>query len=559
MPESLLVADGLPAVLRQRFTIRSACRCLRHAMLMAVVGWFALLSPHPAAAQTPDVVLGVLPATIELPPSARATALVQVHNGGSNAMNDLHLSAYSNLQGTNISLGNSDLVQLPPGGEHAWPVNIDAPHEMFRDGAAIFRLDYNQGDSTHGGTVPHVSTATARLIPVTATPAEEVLALDIQSVNDSVNEQRPGTLYLVVHNLWNRSIHVEGAHVAGPPFLRLQTMLSPSSLQSRSSSPSHAGFDLGPYASRAITVTVSARDVVQPGEHLLVFEVPVAWHDAAGAHRAAVVATHTVKVGVFAESEMLLALALPSFLFLPGLLILVAMEFVWGAGRANDEKSRYPLRLSAREFAVMSIFISILAALAYPPLSKRLGGEERNYLYGYGLTDVIRIWTLALAAGMVLGLALRCGPGAVRRLTTQVQRRLLPAEGDEPLAVLRKLGRLGRKLVHDVADMKMGDQPPVRVLVLDTASDGTAALMVSPEIILTWSDGNHYDIQGAVEREMVPTGSPKRLAQLLEQCERQGVMRVAWDPSSHLRSPHRAARTHLEFTGERALLVRHGT
>jgi hypothetical protein len=143
---------------------------------------------------------------------------------------------------------------------------------------------------------------------------------------------------------------------------------------------------LSPHQTSIIPIKITTSDRVPPGKHFLVFDVHFAWSED-GKQLGNIIVTQEVKVGVLGESEILTVLGLPSFLILPGFLMLVTIRLLWNLGivKSPEPIGEFPLQVEKPDFWVVSITISGIVAVLYPLFTKR------NYLDSYGLKDIIVI------------------------------------------------------------------------------------------------------------------------------------------------------------------------
>src|SRR5439155_25708073 len=132
--------------------------------------------------------------------------------------------------------------------------------------------------------------------------------VELQTSLESLNEERRGTVYLVVSNTSTSLLTVEAVAVDKPSFV---TIPIPMDIATEAIPPGHQ---------RAIPLSVTANDTVTPGKYLLVFTVTLASGPQDTPVVREVVASQKVDIGVFGESQILDALKIPSILLLPGLL-----------------------------------------------------------------------------------------------------------------------------------------------------------------------------------------------------------------------------------------------
>jgi hypothetical protein len=342
-------------------------------------------------------------------------------------------------------------------------------------------------------------------------------------------EFRPGWVYLVITNVADMPIVVTGVTTDAPRFLDLQP------------TESYTG-TLQPQETRTIPILVDASDAVQPGRHLLLFDVGLAWEKAGRTQTGSIVTSHTIQVGVLGENEILTLLAVPSFLVLPGVLVLTTLGIL--KGRADEMTNA-----TSRKFWVGAISISLITALLYPLVTGAVG-PGRNYLDGYGLRDVLYVWLAAIgltAAGYYLWRGAAAGRASFQ---ARRERQRRPAAGDPPLTVLRKLPRQGLGLELPQAELTL-DGEPERVFLLEPPDVEREEIWVGPEVVLEWRydrmQADDEDLRRQVLAQLSADGDPQVLTGLLEEGQTRGVLEVVWRPAARLRGPYQAAKTDIKI------------
>jgi hypothetical protein len=153
-----------------------------------------------------------------------------------------------------------------------------------------------------------------------------------------------------------------------------------------------------PHQMGYVPILVEASDRVQPGKHLLVFDVTFLWGEPKTAQPRDLVRSTEVDVQVLGESTVLKLLVLPSSLLLPGFLALSTWGFLWGldVGKPNNAAKpnlrnalNFSQSLTDRMFWVAGITLSI-AGLA---IAHFFG---HDVLGTYGLIDLIWVWMISV-------------------------------------------------------------------------------------------------------------------------------------------------------------------
>jgi hypothetical protein len=155
-----------------------------------------------------------------------------------------------------------------------------------------------------------------------------------------------------------------------------------------------------------------------------------------------------VTVGVPGLSEVQAVVQVPSFLLLPGFLACIVFMMTWRKWRPGTAapEGGLPAWLSVGlgpALWVIAIPASFLIVLwLYPALTQRAGLGRREILYGFELSDVIRVWLGSMLLGFfaaVFGLVASAALDAYRRRNDY-------AATDTPLEILRKMKARGRPL-----------------------------------------------------------------------------------------------------------------
>jgi hypothetical protein len=200
-------------------------------------------------------------------------------------------------------------------------------------------------------------------------------------------------------------------------------------------------------------------DRVQPGEHLLLFQVDLAWERNGRRQTGSLTATQTVMLGVPGVSDILQVLGVPSFFLLPGFLMVAGFIFLWT--RIWPRRAAL-LEIKTPDYWLVAILLSLVATALYPYVT---GG--RDYLESYGLRDIFAVWFIAL---VLTGTAWVV-------VSTGMRRWLVPTTDDQPDAIVRKLAiryRL-RPVLHQAVRY-----PPQQVQVTQDSTT-SQAFQIAPD------------------------------------------------------------------------------
>lgn len=273
--------------------------------------------------------------------------------------------------------------------------------------------------------------------PKAAPPVEKIATLSVESKLESINEHRPGWVYLVLTNKSNQPIKIGPTKLLAPNFVDSSSQLTESHIL--------AGQD-----TKIIPVEIHVTGTVQPGSQLLVFDVTVMQIQNGKEHIYHLTQKHPVAVGIIGESEILKVLQIPSFLVLPGALAVLTIGLLWQLFSESSKKDKFPLTFKNENFWLVAITISMGIAFIYPHFTQWCLNERRDYLYGYGLKDVVWVWLLGIGVGLLaciiftLGLRMyRLGVRLHGQLKERKVRKNYPTAQDSPKTLLRKLHKQG--------------------------------------------------------------------------------------------------------------------
>lgn len=417
----------------------------------------ATLAPAPATAA---VEFTATPSALEIPKPGSDVQLLLIVRADQQPMSGLTISFFADAP-VKVTPATATAASLGAGAELAFTFTV-RPSEDLVAGALYARLDYR----TAG--IAHVQTATIRISNRSLPDAEAIVAISVAGALDTLQQNHTGTVDLIVTNKSSAPISIVSAKPSGPSFITITETKESSKLPRQ----------IPPRQTRMLVFEVTANDRVVPGKYLVVFTTDVHVSTGGGIDVTSV-ASREVNVGVFGESQILQALAVPSFLLLPGFLVLIAAKMLWDRRllRTAVESTTFPWVFPSPEFWVLAIMISGAVAFIYP-----LSGRP-NYLEAYGPTDVAIVWVLAVglgAAAYVLVMLPR------RMWLDHLARQLLSVHDDE-LVTLEKLARLGTPIALQRYALTI-DNVAVKAFRVDRDS-GQTEVWVFPAVRLVPAQG----------------------------------------------------------------------
>jgi hypothetical protein len=294
-------------------------------------------------------------------------------------------------------------------------------------------------------------------------------------------------------------------------------------------------------------MSVITESLVQPGKHLLFFQIPVQWMRDGYAHNKTLTTTSEIEVAVLGESIMLTAMGVPSFLLLPGFLALTTVAFLWNRIPSKIRRDKFSLVVSSPDFWLVAISLSVASAFLYPQITKGMR-QQRDYLNGYGLTDVVYVWMGSIVSGLIIFITLTfCN--YLRRCRVQAYEF---SEADTPIQFLFKLGRrnLGPYLERGKFS---GGTTPEFVFFVETVGEGET--WVAPAISVTWNrEIDSLKQQSDFEQQLVENGNTKKLSRLLAENAKRNVLRVRWKAAGEITRLERVRNEDITREGQKGLL-----
>jgi hypothetical protein len=505
-------------------------QALRGARITGVVLLLAagLATAEPAAETPPDLLVEVLPSSFAVPAQGESEVLLVLRNPGPENLRNLRLS-WIRHAGVEIATDGQKLPDLAPYEASSRTLRLSRSPQGPLGGAVYLRVDYTWARA--GRPAPRVAVATLTVTPQEPDSVEQVASLEVKNMNaGSIVEHRPGTVFLVVTNTSKAPVDLVSVQTRGPEFVTFKP-LEPTQRKK-----------LLPRDVYVIPYRLAAKGPVVSGKQLLLFQAALQWQRGGRPASGSLVATQEVEVGVLGESEVLTALGVPTFLVLPGFLMIVTFSLLWryAPSRNLPKERKFQIEAKTAEFWLIAVSLSILTALAYPWITSKLG-ERRSYLGGYDLVDVVRVWTASIASAalfflILVAIAARRAAQAAKR--EAARNALIPAAGDAPVEILRKLQRQGLKVQRPQVNVKIGGQgEPQRAFLLQ-ANDGRSRIWIGPAIGLWGGEQADPDLRRRIDEQLDPEGqgAPGALADLLEEAQKKNI-RVDWKQKEGIPRP----------------------
>jgi len=460
----------------------------------------------------------VFPASLAVSPDGAATQLLVIlRNPGEGAIRQIEVSWLADSGVTVLPAQPLILSSLAPHSDTSWVLQVSQSQIEPIDGSVRLRVAYR--DSS-GSKIIAQSIPVKSREPVTI---DKFLDTKIQTTLDSLDSSHSGTIDLFLTNKQGIEITLD-VRASGPDFICFNPVNkscpkegSTDATQAATTSPSKvhlAPIVIGPYQTHEEVFDVGAKDRVEPGKYLLSFEIALQANGAKTSARSTVI-TQTVDVGVVGESAILKALSVPSFLMLPGCLVMLTFFFLDKYGPAWSKPAKVPDAPSALDpyLWLASITISGLMAVVYRWIF------HRWYFVRYGIQDIAVIWVVAVALGIILYASIFGVPRFLQNKRT-------PTENDGPIKVLERLGWQRQKLIANRYTLAQGDAKKIVVAISKPSDDGKN-IWVSPTINVN-VEAAKTELQPRILKELESTGKPGKLADLLRATP--GI--ATWDQTS---------------------------
>jgi hypothetical protein len=502
-----------------------------------------LLCTRVASAESAKPSLSILPGEISLAPSANEGAEVTLIAG---------VPVSGVLSATLTSLRSDDYVVtiLPPqtvvrpSGDIRFAALITRTPASRSPGQALFALQYVTIEGPNGQST-HIITAA---LPIAnGASASPVLSISLQTVTNTLLDRRSRNAFLVLANTSDSDVLIDRIQALSEGFVAVE--FTP---------PLIFPLTVGAQRSAIVTLTVAARDQVQPGNWFVLVQVDSNWERDKRHFQASQIIRSDLDVGVYGENDILKALALPILLLLPGAI------FVWVLGKflgkriqAQAEMFKFDFA-ATRDFAAATIITSILIVIFYRfaggVITKVLFGVSvsRDITLAYGFVDIASIVILAgilagILAAFVIGLSKLIAVfnqwlvNRKKRAEDERNRQealriasLTLQEDDEERVVIQKLARNHRifKALEGHVYRPQGQTKTANVFVLLEDSNGAGKVWVAPAIHLMWKDGQTETAKAfaALYQSSAPEDGVK-LAALVEESFLTGNVMLNWAPT----------------------------
>jgi hypothetical protein len=385
-------------------------------ILAFIIFTFLLINPAVRVfAQASTVTLEVSPGTLDLYPQGEADIVLILRNNTSGIISNLEISTFGTADIEPPTFSNLPAT-LPAGSSLAIPAHLIRGPKGYRSGTLIFLLKYQTLGQSGSPAAPGVVTATLGIKEQDSLSLDKVIDVKVTTPLTVLSENQHGIIRVTVRNLAYFPVTVTNILPGGTRFIDFN---SPSFAQS---------VEIPPQTSQVYDFTATLKSPYQIGTEPLYFTVSIQWNQDGYTFTGSQAVMQPISIGVFSDqSDLLKVLGLPSFLLLPGFLVVVAVIFCWKRISPKTDPALAPTNV---EFWILAVTLSIPLIFIYRGGSI-LVNHPRQFPDVFGLVDILILWVASLAIG-ILGWALILW---VRRYL----KRFVPLPDDSPLRMIYKL------------------------------------------------------------------------------------------------------------------------
>lgn len=473
--------------------------------------WLSMFITRLAWAADPAPVdLKILPTALALGIGETRKVMVVAHNSTGFPIEPLRLDF---LCSPGLAITNSTSVDqvLAAGASAHWLIDVSRTDRTYDTGEVHFRFDYRQKNSTSSVDVVDSQIASLEIHDRVLSTLDKLVDVSTESSVKVLQEKHPGTVFIIVKNKSNLPITVQ--------------TISPWSSPDISVNSSNALLNrlVPPQTEEAFPLILEVQSRVVPGRRIVLFDVKMAWEDQGQLREGSMLAHFDCAVEVLGDSDLLVAVGVPTFLLLPGFLFVYVFATLWNKTRTLSNVKQFELDLKSGGFWVWAVLVSLLAGLLYPVL------YGYSFLDGYGRRDVFKVWFgSVIVAGLFWFFAL-----AVLSIWQRTQKRLHQFnDTDTPIDVLQKLKRNKKGFKLSQVDAQIKGPQKVRAFLLNEADSTNTAIWVSPGVGLSLVDQIEASVKAEIEKNLndalVQFNNPKILLALIKRYVKGKKIVVRW-------------------------------
>lgn len=462
----------------------------------------------PLCAQS-TVTLELQPSSVEVAPWYRQIELrVVLENTGTDTMLCPRLAAFTN-DSLNPQIQATKTKRLGPHQSMSWVVRVTNLDAGRIPGTVVFDATYRLAGVTGR---QHVY---ANLpIKMQAAGPDKPVEIALPGSFDSISEHRPGSGYLQITNNLDVPVRITSVSVVTPSIAGLQA-----------AAPT-APFDIPPHSSTQQPVVLSVTGRLTPGKYAALLDVQTGWNQDGHAESRHFIVEKDVSAGVFFESDLLKVLGVPSFLLLPGCLVIFTLQLLTAFGWFGVNKdSRIPsLPITSPGFWIIAVSYSGIFAWLYSLFT------HNDYLSRYGVTDLRNVWLWSIVIGGV-------GFCVFGKITQKQRSARFPDPLDTPLQILKKMQTNDIKILTGKVSFPMNGVN-LSAFVIEKIEDDQARVWVSPGIEAHWevaAANAHDHFTNLIQQRAPMTQIVEALEQGLNHNPRQ--VTLSWQTANSVPNP----------------------
>lgn len=356
--------------------------------------------------------------TLDMETVSRGRLLVLAHNAGAMAVSRAELAFIAPV-GLNPIVVTSP--RLPSSGDLSWVVEVTGNETLPSPAKLVVQLSYSSSDAVQSTAIVAGTAAITLQTPLSVAGAIKATLLPSEAALD---ELKPLDLRLHIDNPTRRTVEIDKIEL-GPSLTYLELTVGKHDTS------------VAPGGTLAVPLTLTTKPSV-PGTYALVVgfnarfrDSPLGWEPTA--------AQGKITIGLPGVADALQFLGIPSFLLLPGaLMILTFVTLLPWITRLPEIDWKKPGLL------LLAVILSFAAAYIYPELKTYHLGTGHDYLRGYDMWDVVYVWSGSMAVGAAAVTLVAIAFWSTVAARFYLARYLEPDQNDSAIKILRKLHRRGK-------------------------------------------------------------------------------------------------------------------
>ena len=494
-----------------------------------------------AAGNTDRPTLTTTPASVEHPGSGGpAEVLLILDNPTDQELGDITLSVFPAAYHDVLITPAGLLERLDPGGQFAWSVKLPDQLPYPIPDALRIRLDARFGAEEDAPRL--VLTTQVEVTRRQLESPEDIAEVKLLASPETLRDRQKTVLTLSVTNKWHDSITVAAIDMPSESYLEI-------------AGEPQANLDIPAYSTALIPLEVQVKDVILPGKYTYGLTVDITWGPAQSPSHGRLAIEREFTLSVLGESELLTALGLPSLLVLPGYLIIVAYLAI--RLRAGEQDT-LPLwkQMTRPKTILLALTLSLAVNYGY---QLRTG---RQFLLGYGWSDIWTLWWFSIVAGAAAACVVRLIQFARQTSETRLREDRTYREDDSPIDVLAALQANDAGWVLNYGTCQAGGQTGHVYQLPEQSAAGTKC-WIAPLIAVDQglsdesTEPEHRDRRNQLMEYLNRPGecSPAELSGLLEEGKRAKTWIVRWEASGSIRRPTEIERTAFVQERKQALVA----